>query len=145
MVLMLHLLGTKLFVTSEQAQKQFRIGNTSNSIDFCGKFNFRRKFSGLLWSVISALWSSEPTAAVAVVMVHNTGQTEGRLITMLLLRLLISEQVYAISNSLAEGSWEVNSRNICGHRQNVTSITPFHFFGYSNFSKVCHLITSITW
>ena len=30
------------------------------------------------------------------------------------------------------------------HRRNVTSITPFHFFGYSNFSNFYRLTTSIT-
>ena len=31
------------------------------------------------------------------------------------------------------------------HRRNVTSITPFHFYGYPNFSNFYHMITSITW
>ena len=68
---------------------------------------------GLLWIVIAALWSSEPTAVV-----HNAGQTQERLITISLLQLLISEQVFAISNSSVERGWEVNSGDISGKMVN---------------------------
>ena len=51
-----------------------------------------------------------------------------------------------VDNGDCIGRESVFNKKHC-HRQNVTSITPFHFYGYSNFSNfnnVHHLIIFIT-